>query len=63
MVRRGVAIFIALHGLIHLIGFAVPWKLAVFDGLPYSTSGVFGLVERVTPLWSRTQPRSLHPAH
>ena len=141
MLRRGVAIFIALHGLIHLIGFAVPWKLAVFDGLPYSTSAVFGLVEmgdagaralaivwlgtavafvvggvaiwqrrgwaagwtaasavisavvcflglpssafgllvdvvivgafvllgpartRVTPLWSRTQPSSLHPPH
>lgn len=45
MLRRGVAIFIVLHGLIHLIGFAVPWRLAVFDGLPYSTSAVYGLLE------------------
>ncbi len=36
MLRRGVAAFIALDGLIHLTGCAVPWKPAVFEGLPGS---------------------------
>ncbi|MFC6238093.1 ABC transporter permease [Longivirga aurantiaca] len=28
---------LAAHGLIHLIGFVVPWQLATLDGFPYRT--------------------------
>ena len=28
---------LAVHGLIHLIGFVVPWQLATLDGFPYRT--------------------------
>lgn len=33
-----VAIFLILHGLIHLIGFVVPWQLVKTDEFPYSTT-------------------------
>ena len=31
-------VFLALHGLIHLMGFVVPWKLATIEDLPYTTT-------------------------
>lgn len=32
-----VAAFIAIHGLAHLVGFVVPWRLAKLEEMPYST--------------------------
>ncbi len=32
------ALFVLLHGLIHLMGAAVYWQLAEIEGLPYKTS-------------------------
>jgi hypothetical protein len=44
--RRGAAsAVLALHGIIHLIGFVVPWKLATFEGFPYATTALNGQVE------------------
>lgn len=45
MLRRGFAILLVLHGLIHLIGFVVPWHLATLAGFPYSTSALWGRLE------------------
>jgi hypothetical protein len=36
--RIVVAVGLALHGLLHLIGFVVPWQIAQIDGFPYATS-------------------------
>ena len=36
---------LALHGVIHLLGFVVPWRLAEFRGFPYSTSALWGRVD------------------
>jgi hypothetical protein len=32
-----VAVFLILHGLVHLLWFVVPWRITEVDGLPYST--------------------------
>lgn len=39
----GVAL-LAAHGLIHLIGFVVPWRLAVVDGFAYRTTALGGAI-------------------
>ena len=36
MTRILAASLLAVHGLIHLIGFVVPWGIAQVDGLPVS---------------------------
>jgi hypothetical protein len=36
--RVALAGAIAAHGLIHLIGFVVPWQLAAVAGFPYRTT-------------------------
>jgi hypothetical protein len=36
---------LALHGLIHLIGFVVPWGLAQVEGFPYRTTAFAGAIE------------------
>ncbi len=36
--RISAAIFICLHGLIHLMGFVVQWQLAVIEDLSYKTT-------------------------
>jgi hypothetical protein len=38
MVRRAAAAFLVLHGLIHLMGFAVSWQLATMQELAYRTT-------------------------
>ncbi len=42
MPRRAFAVLVAVHGLIHLIGFVVPWRLAPVDGFPYRTTAFNG---------------------
>lgn len=32
-----VAVFVAIHGIAHVVGFVVPWRLADLKGMPYST--------------------------
>ncbi len=38
MTRYALAAAIAAHGVIHLIGFVVPWQLAAIAGFPYRTT-------------------------
>jgi hypothetical protein len=45
MTRRIAAAVLTLHGLIHLIGFIVPWRLASVEGMPYTTSGLAGALD------------------
>lgn len=45
MTRRLAAIALALHGLIHLIGFVVPWRLADLEGIAYRTTAFGGRVD------------------
>ena len=35
---------LAAHGLIHLIGFVVPWRIAVLDGFAYRTTALGGAI-------------------
>ena len=42
MTRTLAAALLAAHGLIHLIGFVVPWGIAQIEGFPYRTSALFG---------------------
>jgi hypothetical protein len=44
MIRTLAAGFLAAHGLIHLIGFVVPWGIAQVEGFPYRTSALAGAV-------------------
>lgn len=44
MVRTLAAAGLALHGLIHLVGFVVPWGIAQVEGFPYRTSVLAGAV-------------------
>ena len=37
IVPRAFAVFLVLHGLVHLIGFTVPWRLGGLRGSEYST--------------------------
>lgn len=38
MIRTIAAVLLALHGVIHLIGFVVPWRLATLEGFGYRTT-------------------------
>lgn len=38
IVQLAASIVLALHGLVHLIGFVVPWRLATIDGFPYHSA-------------------------
>ncbi len=42
MTRYGLAAVVAAHGVIHLVGFVVPWHLAVVAGFPYRTTVLGG---------------------
>lgn len=44
MIRTLAAAGLAGHGLIHLIGFLVPWRIAVIDGFAYRTTALGGVV-------------------
>ncbi len=43
--RRAAALFFALHGLIHLMGFVAGWQLATLPGLTYRTTALDGALE------------------
>ena len=43
--RIVLSLALALHGLIHLIGFVVPWRLAEIRGFTYSTSVTWGRID------------------
>jgi hypothetical protein len=43
--RRIAAAVLALHGLVHLIGFVVPWRLAQVEGFAYRTTAFDGVIE------------------
>ncbi len=32
MIRRTAAVLLTLHGLIHLVGFVSPWRIATLEG-------------------------------
>ena len=58
MITKIAAIFLILHGLIHLIGFLVSWGLVEIDSFKYGTSILAGKVDlgrtgirRVGILW------------
>lgn len=42
MIHIIVAIVFIVHGLVHLIGFVVPWRLADVEGFAYKTTLLFG---------------------
>ncbi len=45
MLRTVVALVLAVHGLIHLIGFVVPWRITEVEGFTYTTTAVWGRIE------------------
>lgn len=45
IIRLAVAAVLAAHGLIHLIGFLVPWRIAEVEGFAYRTTALAGSVE------------------
>lgn len=45
LLRRMFAVFLALHGAAHVVGFAVSWKLTKQDDAPYSTELFDGRVD------------------
>ena len=40
-----VAAIVAIHGLAHLVGFVVPWRLAQLEEMPYSTTLLAGKLD------------------
>jgi hypothetical protein len=42
VIRRAAAALLALHGLIHLIGFMSPWRIATLEGFAYRTTVLGG---------------------
>ena len=45
MLRVGLAGLMALHGVAHWVGFAVPWRLVQADEMPYSTEILSGRID------------------
>ncbi|HSW41878.1 MAG TPA: hypothetical protein VLM76_05165 [Patescibacteria group bacterium] len=45
ILRSLAAAVLAVHGLIHLIGFLVPWRIAQVEGFAYRTTALGGSVE------------------
>jgi hypothetical protein len=45
VIQRGFAIFFALHGAVHAIGFTVAWQIGGPRGVEYSTALLSGAVE------------------
>jgi hypothetical protein len=45
ILRLVAAALLAVHGLIHLIGFVVPWRIAEAEGFAYRTTALGGSVE------------------
>ena len=44
MLRIVAAALVAAHGLIHLIGFVVPWGISTVEGFPYRTTALGGAI-------------------
>ena len=44
MLRITAAAVVAAHGLIHLIGFVVPWGIAAVEGFAYRTTALGGAI-------------------
>ena len=44
MIKKLAAAGLAGHGLIHLIGFVVPWRIAIVEGFGYRTTALGGAV-------------------
>jgi hypothetical protein len=45
MLRVVLAMALVLHGLIHLIGFVVPWRITELSGYPYTTTVIWGRID------------------
>lgn len=45
MIRLIMTMVLMIHGLIHLLGFVVPWRLAKVDGLTYKTTVLAGRLD------------------
>lgn len=45
LVRRGLAVFLALHGIAHVLGFLASWRLAEFADVPYTTTVLNGALD------------------
>ncbi len=45
MSQRAFALFVGLHGIVHVVGFTVPWGLGGPRGVDYSTSLLGGALE------------------
>lgn len=45
LLPRVFAVFLVLHGLVHVIGFTVPWRLGGLRGSEYSTAIVYRSIE------------------
>ena len=45
MIRRVVAVFLALHGIVHVMGLLGSWRLADIKELPYTTQVLNGTVD------------------
>ncbi len=45
ILRRAAALFFALHGLVHVMGFVAAWQLAILPELAYRTTALNGAVE------------------
>lgn len=45
MIQTIAAVLLALHGVIHLIGFVVPWHIAALEGFAYRTTAFNGAWE------------------
>jgi hypothetical protein len=45
VIRRIAAILLALHGVIHLIGFVTPWRIATLEGFAYRTTVLNGALD------------------
>ena len=45
MIRRTAAVIVALHGVIHLIGFVSTWRIATLEGFSYRTTVLNGALD------------------
>jgi hypothetical protein len=45
MLRSVLGLALALHGLVHLIGFVVPWRIVQIRGFAYSTAAAWGRIQ------------------
>ena len=45
MIQTVAAALLALHGIIHLIGFVTPWRIATLQGFTYRTTALNGTLE------------------